>query len=99
MRALPLSKAARPGGRPRNTRAPRNAFADWLARSKSIKPEMLATDLGISVSAIYNLRNSYYLPGRELAVKIAEVSKGAVSVESWSEVKPRPRGKGKASKA
>jgi DNA-binding XRE family transcriptional regulator len=94
MRALPLTKSARPGGRPRSTRAPRNAFADWLAESKA-KPDVLAKDLGISVSAIYNLRNSYYLPGRELAVKIADVSKDAVSVESWSAVKPRPRGKGK----
>jgi len=49
----------------------------------------------VSVSALYNLKNAYYLPGRELAVKIAEVSKDAVSVESWSAVKPRPRGKGK----
>lgn len=94
MRALPLTKGARPGGRPRNTRAPRNAFADWLARSK-IKPEDLAKKLAISVSAIYNLRNSYYLPGRELSVAICEASKGAVSVESWSDVIPRKRGKGK----
>lgn len=92
MRALPLTKSARPGGRPRSTRAPRNAFADWLARSK-IKPEDLAKTLGISVSAIYNLRNSYYLPGRELAVSISLASKNAVTVESWSDVTPRKRGK------
>lgn len=94
MRALPLTKSARPGGRPRSSRAPRNAFADWLAKSK-IKPEVLHKELGISVSAIYNLRNSYYLPGRELAVKIEEASKGAVTVESWDAVKPRPRTKSK----
>lgn len=96
MRALPLTKSARPGGRPRSTRAPRNAFADWLAKSK-IKPDALAAVLEISVSAIYNLRNSYYLPGRELAVKICAASKGAVSIESWSEVKARKRGKSKES--
>ena len=53
----------------------------------------MAKQLGISVSAIYNLRNSYYSPSRELAVRIEALSEGAVTVESWSDVTPRPRGK------
>lgn len=92
MRALPINKTSRPGGRPRGSRAPRSAFADWLAKGK-INCVDLAKKLGISASSLYNLRNAYYLPGRELAVKIDEISKGAVPVESWSDVKPRPRGK------
>lgn len=92
MRALPFNKSQRPGGRPRNKRAPHSAFSEWVFKGK-ISAADLAKKLGISTSSLYNLKNGFYLPGRELAVKIDEISKGAVSVNSWSDVKPRPRGK------
>ena len=90
MRALPLTDKSRPGGRPRQSRAPRNAFADWLA-SCGKTPEEVATLLETSVSSVYNARNGYFKPGRDLAVKIAEVSKGAVPVDAWKAVKARKR--------
>jgi hypothetical protein len=97
MRALPLTNKSRPGGRPRQSRAPRNKFADWLANCGKT-PEQIAKLLttpqapkGISVSSVYNARNGYFKPGRDLAVKIAEVSDGAVPVESWGPAKARKR--------
>lgn len=90
MRALPLTNKARPGGRPRQSRAPRNAFADWLASCKKT-PTEISTALGVSVSSIYNARNGYFKPGRELAIAIDELSGGAVSFQSWSDVKARKR--------
>lgn len=90
MRALPLNKNSRPGGRPRDSRAPRNPFADWLAASKKTSAEV-ATALEVGVSTIYNIRNGYFLPGLDLAVKIEELSGGKVKVKSWSTVKVRPR--------
>jgi hypothetical protein len=90
MRALPFSQSTKPGGRPRKQRAPRNAFADWLARSK-IKPDVLCKQLKVTVSTVYNLRNSQFTPSLKLASLIEEVSKGAVSVKSWNTVKVVPR--------
>ncbi len=90
MRAQPLTNAARPGGRPRSSRAPRNPFADWLATCGKT-PETLADDLGVSVSSVYNARNGYFKPGRDLAVKIEELSGGAVPVASWGKAKARKR--------
>ncbi len=90
MRAQPLTDKTRPGGRPRRKRAQRNAFADWLAKCGK-SPEQLAKALGVSISSIYNARNSYFTPGRDLAVKIEHESHGAVSVESWSKTKTRKR--------
>lgn len=90
MRALPLTNKSRPGGRPRQSRAPRNPFADWLANCGK-SPEDIAKTLGVSVSSVYNARNGYFKPGRDLAVKIAEISDGKVPVESWGTVKARKR--------
>lgn len=90
MRALPLTNKSRPGGRPRKSRAPRNAFADWLA-SCGKTPTDIATALGVSVSSIYNARNGYFKPGRDMANAIAELSKGAVPATSWAEAKARKR--------
>lgn len=90
MRSLPLTDKARAGGRPRETRAPRNAFADWLATCGKT-PEEVATALGVSSSSAYNLRNGYFKPGRDLAVRIAELSDGKVPVDSWTGSKARPR--------
>lgn len=90
MRALPLTDKTGPGGRPRKTRAPRNAFADWLAGCGTT-PQKIAKQLRSSVSTVYNLRNGYFKPGRELAVQIETLSDGAVPVESWGEAKARKR--------
>lgn len=90
MRALPLTNKSRPGGRPRQSRAPRNPFADWLA-SCGKTPEDIAKLLDVSVSSVYNARNGYFKPGRTLAVKIEEVSAGAVPVAAWDGVKTRKR--------
>ena len=90
MRALPLTNKSRPGGRPRRTRAPRNAFADWLSTCGK-SPTDIAKSLKVSVSSIYNARNGYFVPGRELAIEIENLSNGKVKVESWSTVKARPR--------
>lgn len=90
MRSQPLTAATKPGGRPRKSRAPRNAFADWLATQK-LTPKEIAKALGTSVSTIYNARNGYFSPARDLAVKIEEYTKGSVTVESWGEAKTRPR--------
>lgn len=103
MRALPLTNKARPGGRPRQSRAPRNAFSDWLATCGK-SPTDIAKALGVSVSSIYNARNGYFKPGREMAVEIEKLStpeatkkdpspKPLVPVESWSTVRARPRKK------
>lgn len=90
MRALPLTNKSKPGGRPRQSRAPRNPFADWLAGCGKT-PEDVAKLLKVSVSSVYNARNGYFKPGRALAVRIADVSGGAVPVEAWDTVKARKR--------
>lgn len=103
MRALPLTDKARPGGRPRRSRAPSNPFAVWLA-SCGKSPEDVATALGVSVSSVYNARNAYFKPGRRLAVAIEELARdpatgeSAVPVAAWDKVKSRPRHKQDQSK-
>lgn len=54
-------------------------------------PETVSTKLKVSISSIYNARNGYFKPGRELSVAIEELSDGKVSVESWGKAKQRPR--------
>lgn len=102
MRALPLTDKTRPGGRPRSERAPSNAFADWL-RTCGMKPEDVAARLGklvgekVSVSTVYNMRNAWFKPGRELAAAIEEMARdgrklrSAVPVSSWQEFEVRAR--------
>lgn len=90
MRALPLTNAARPGGRPRASRAPRNKFADWLDGC-GLRPEEVAKSLKCSVSSVYNARNGYFKPGRDLAARIDALSDGAVPFNSWTDSKSRKR--------
>jgi DNA-binding XRE family transcriptional regulator len=103
LRALPLTDKSRPGGRSRDSRAPSNAFAVWL-RSCGMTPEEVAAKLKVSPSSVYNARNGYFVPGRALAVRIAELSTPpvtrrnrrpvpAVPVSSWDDVQARPRKK------
>jgi transposase len=61
-----------------------------LSRS-DLRPTDIAKELGVSISSVYNAANSYFVPGRELAVKIEKLSDGVVSVESWSASKARKR--------
>lgn len=56
-------------------------------------PDDVAKKLGVKVSSVYNARNGYFKPGRDLAVKIADLSDGAVPVEVWAKVKTRKRRK------
>jgi DNA-binding XRE family transcriptional regulator len=90
LRSLPLTDKSRPGGRPRKTRAPHNAFAAWLATC-GMTPTEVAEKLKLSVSAIYNARNGYFKPGREVANHIATFTGGAVSAASWDQSRGRPR--------
>lgn len=99
LRALPLTDKSDPGGRPREDRAPSNAFADWL-RTCGMTADEIATKLGkltkrpgFSVSSVYNLRNGYFKPGRNLAVAIETLTKRKVPVASWDKVQARPRKK------
>jgi DNA-binding XRE family transcriptional regulator len=96
MRALPLTNKAKPGGRPRRSRAPSNPFALWLATC-GMTPSEVAGKLGVSLSSVYNARNAYFRPGRSLAVKIAALAvdpatgASVVPVDSWDAARKRPR--------
>lgn len=90
MRSQPLTDKTRPGGRPRDSRPPANAFAAWL-RTCGLTPAEVARRLKVSKSSVYNARNAYFSPGLKLAVRIERLSKGAVSVASWASAKTRPR--------
>ena len=105
MRSLPLTNAAGPGGRPRETRAPANAFAEWLATCNmtptQVQEELTkivrkldpskGRDWQLSISMVYNCRNAYARPGRDLANAIAELTNGAVPTTSWPSTAVRPR--------
>lgn len=106
MRSLPLTNAAGPGGRPRASRAPANAFAEWLASCgmsptevqdklttilRRVDPMRWKAPKKLSISMIYNTRNAYARPGRDLANAIAELSEGAVPTTSWPARSVRPR--------
>jgi hypothetical protein len=55
----------------------------------------VAAKLETSLSSVYNMRNGYFRPGLQLAVRIAELStKGrrcAVPVSYWTDSPIRPR--------
>lgn len=85
-----MTNKSRPGGRPRKSRAPRNAFRDWLLTC-GMTPTEIAKKLKVSVSSVYNAANSYFKPGREMAIEIEKLSGGKVKIESWSNAKARPR--------
>ncbi len=64
-----------------------NAFSRWLeASGRSVSD--LADELGIAQVSVYHLRDGRFAAGRDLAVRIAELSGGSVPVSSWG---PRPR--------
>jgi hypothetical protein len=45
----------------------------------------------LSISMVYNCRNAYARPGRDLANAISELTKGVVSTTSWPATAVRPR--------
>lgn len=53
--------------------------------------EQVAEALEVGTSTVYNIRNGYFLPGLDLANKIAEVSHGKVPTSTWKGAKIRPR--------
>lgn len=77
-----MTNKSKPGGRPRETRATHNAFGAWL-QTCGMTPAKVARRIGVSVSSVYNMRNNYFLPGRELSNEIAKVSDGQVPASSW----------------
>lgn len=76
-----VTAAGQACGRRRLSPPPNNPFSRWLAGQKRTVAE-LAIDLGISVSSIYSLRSGRG-PGFAVAKRIAEVSMGAVPMDSW----------------
>lgn len=90
LRPLPLTAKSGPGGRPRETRAPRNAFGDWCQTTK-LTVGQIAEKLGRCESTVYNLRNGYFRPGLDLAHRIERLTRGKVKAESWIEAKARER--------
>lgn len=104
---VPVTAGSPPGGRPRKSAAPANAFAVWLAsQPKSVAA--IADELGLTRWTIYHLRNGYHQPSLEVAKKIAELSRPrdpatgevtgdpAVPAESWPP--PRPRAKNRTTR-
>ena len=75
-------------GRSRPT-GPNKAFTSWL-ETCGMTPLQVAKKANCSISAIYNLRNGYFRPGRQLSNAIAEIStsksKCRVPSSSWDEV-------------
>jgi hypothetical protein len=59
------------------------AFVAWLEASGLRWPDV-AAQLGISLNTVYNLRYGQR-PSLRVAVAIAKLSEGAVSVESWEQ--------------
>lgn len=90
MRSLPLTDKSKPGGRPRESRAPHNAFSEWLMTC-GLTPGEVAKKLKLSVSSIYNARNGYFSPGRKVANRIAKLTDGKVPASSWDEAVVRER--------
>lgn len=102
MRAVPMNETTRAGGRPRNARVPVNKWGEWLANC-GMRPEVVAerltailvkagarkADNPVSTSSAYNMRNAHFLPGRDLALAIEKLTKGAVKVSSWQNVAVR----------
>ena len=57
-------------------------FAQWLDRER-VKPEVLAEQLGITVSYVRILKKGKATPGAKLRLRIQEHTGGAVRFDSW----------------
>jgi hypothetical protein len=109
MRAVPVNETTRAGGRPRSERAVVNKWGEWLEgcgmppvkvaeklTARLVKIGAREREKPVSASTVYNIRNSYFIPGRSLASAIAELTDGEIPVEYWDTVevrKPPPKRK------
>lgn len=103
MKSLPLTNKTKPGGRDRDGSWPMNAFGRWLMNCDMTAQQVadkLSGILGesVSTSAIYNLRNSRYRPGRDLALAIEALTTNkktrisACPASMWGSMELRPTG-------
>lgn len=70
------------GGRPRKHPARRTAFGAWIKKSRWSVNE-IADSLDVTPSSIYAMASGKWKPGRDLAVRISELTKGAVDAADW----------------
>lgn len=77
-------------GRPRQAPFAKSAFSKWLARER-LSAARVAACLGCSQYSVYHWRGGWRLPGLRFAVRIEQLSLGAVPVESWLERPVRAR--------
>lgn len=59
-----------------------NEFARWMAE-REIDVESVARVLAVSTSSVYGWRRGNRPPSRKMAARIAKMTGGAVSAESW----------------
>ena len=88
-----VTAGSQPGGRPRRRKVPTTTFGAWLAKQPR-KVKEVAADLGISVWAIYKMREGSVQPSLEVAQAIAKLSTddaGVVAVPESSWRKRRTR--------
>jgi len=57
-------------------------FAQWLDRER-VTPEVLAEELGVTLSYVRMLRDRRATPGAKLRLRIQERTKGAVPFDCW----------------
>jgi hypothetical protein len=86
----PVTQASAPGGRPRKRAIPDTPFTRWL-RSSRKKVKELADELELTPWAVYNMRSGYHRPSLEVAVRIADLSDGAVPADSWGGAADKPK--------
>ena len=63
---------------------PTNRFARWFDGA-GMHVDDIAAALGVKKACVYNYRSGYRKPQREIAVKIADLTDGKVSVRSWDQ--------------
>lgn len=78
-----MSKPARRRAPYNPRKPPTNAFARWMDRPSAPRTVDIAAALGVAPCTVLNYRRGVYRPGRAMAVAIAELTAGAVPVESW----------------
>jgi len=60
-----------------------NAFARWLADRTDRTVEAVAAVLSVSTAAVYGRRRGNRPPARRMAARIAKMTDGEVTSESW----------------
>lgn len=59
-------------------------LAKWMDKPGAPKARAIADGLGVALVTVYNYRRGIYKPSRDVAVRLAAFSAGAVPVEAWS---------------